>query len=156
MSIGTSAWQSTSHLLSRTSTELFHVRTVILSDHIPGDDFALRRENQQWNQNKHKLSDDFCLLEPIQKWTLPCEIVHLAASPNNTLSYVVALSDTGRLYQWTPCRGFGSMSAGGAARGSRYTNTTRHEAQFKDISCIASCKQRDEKSNTDSTQHIQR
>lgn len=97
--------ESCSHLLARTSSELFYMRTLNITDHIP--------TNHNSHKNKIKSSEKQeleILLEPLQKWQCPFELLSMTTSPSEW-SYASFLSTSGNLFIWNPLDGLKKYSS---------------------------------------------
>ena len=88
---GTSNWNSVSHLLVRSGSEVHHLRTALIQDY------------------ESKFSDRISspidiILEPIQKWIIPSTVVSLATM-KSSVSHASILIKSFHLYVWDPLGG---------------------------------------------------
>jgi hypothetical protein len=103
LSLGTSNWGLECNIAACTRNELYHVRTVSVSDYQAPEEF-----NTKLNKQRKGIPFENVILEPMQRWTLSSNIVCSAASPLNSSSspYMICLTSNGRVQLWNPSRGF--------------------------------------------------
>jgi hypothetical protein len=111
---GTSMWSSCSHMIVRTSdSNIYHLRTVNIDDHTPRSDYRKsswpKPNGQLQTKSTSRLSQDVVILEPLQRYQLPKEIVHMSASKSAWIGSVL-LSLSGQIYSWTPVEGMHAYS----------------------------------------------
>lgn len=96
---GSSHWNTSSHLLCRSSTVLTHIRTVDAGDYE-------KAVFPKTITSTRSLPDgqDGCILEPLQKWLMPEGILSMATM-SSSRSYAVLLSRSRRLFTWDPVSG---------------------------------------------------
>jgi hypothetical protein len=102
---GSPSFESCSHLLARTSSELFYMRTVNITDHIPTS-----HNNHKSNPILSATPEVEMLLEPLQKWQCPVELISMTTSPSEW-SYASFLSTSGTLFMWNPLDGLRKFSS---------------------------------------------
>lgn len=101
---GSSNWGETAHLLSVTRSEVIHTKTTRVGDHLPQHDhpcYSAKVASSAVGSNMR----DSVVLEPVQKWQLPDEIVCVDTAKSPSLSLAVILAHSGRLYTWNPLEG---------------------------------------------------
>lgn len=112
---GTSMWSSCSHIIVRTSdSNIYHLRTVNIDDHTPRSDFKksawpTTNSKQLHDKSPSNLAQGVFILEPLQRYQLPNEIVHMSASKSAWIGSVL-LSLNGQIYSWTPLEGMHAYS----------------------------------------------
>jgi hypothetical protein len=107
---GTSANGSSSHLLARTNSEIFHVRTMDIMNDAAVDDKLAR--------TKLKLKSGF-ILDPIKRWSLPTTISSMASSMTTWMHAAILATDFS-LLTWTPTRGLLHHNEGNAILPSNF------------------------------------
>jgi hypothetical protein len=98
MCVSTSRWNSCSHILARTENTLFHCRTISLSDEMP------KAPNKLSIKGRGSV-----ILEPLQQWQFPWNIINVSASPNN-VSQALILCRGGKMYRWNLTEGVSELS----------------------------------------------
>ncbi len=99
LSAGTTCAASSSHLLARTSCEVFHMKTALVDD--------IQHSTLTSNKkNKRVAKGCSTILEPVQKWQLSQEMADMATSPSGIAwSFGALVSTTGEFFRWTPQEG---------------------------------------------------
>jgi hypothetical protein len=102
---GSPSLESCSRLLARTSSELFYMRTVNITDHM-----STSHNNHKSNPILSTTPEVEMLLEPLQKWQCPVELISMSTSPSEW-SYASFLSTSGTLFMWNPLDGLRKFSS---------------------------------------------
>lgn len=101
---GSSNWGETAHLLSVTRSEVIHTKTMRVGDHLPQQDHP-RYSAKVTSSAVGSNMGDSVVLEPVQKWQLPDEIVCVDTAKSPLLSLAVILTQSGKIYTWNPLEG---------------------------------------------------
>ena len=99
MLAGKSNWNESSFLLARTRGELFSLKSTAL------DEFMAETRQP---------TTPAVIVEPLQKWQFPSELLSLSTFPTPPLSLALALCKDGQLYSWSPVEGVVPYSSPGA------------------------------------------
>ena len=105
-SAGTTHWGYYSQLLARTDSELFHIKTVGLDEHIVRSDSGSESVSGDCSMNYESAP---VVLEPTQKWQFPTEVCSLSCSPAGW-SFASILGADGSLFTWTLVDGVRSVN----------------------------------------------
>ena len=92
--VSTARWNTCSHILARTNNQLFHLRTISLSDEMP-----------KTTQKYDVLGRATTVLEPLQQWEFPSNIVDLSVHPARHMCIAYISCRNGKIYQWTASEG---------------------------------------------------
>jgi hypothetical protein len=98
----TSRWNACSHVLARTRNQLFHVRTVSLSDEMP-----------KTAKKYDVLGRATVVLEPLQQWQFPHNIIDLSVSPLSGACLAFITCKGGNVYSWSATEGVRHVLGGG-------------------------------------------
>jgi hypothetical protein len=98
----TSRWNASSHVLARTHNQLFHVRTVSLSDEMP-----------KTATKYDVLGRATVVLEPLQQWQFPHDIIDLSVSPLSGACLAFITCKGGNIYSWSATEGVKHVLGGG-------------------------------------------
>ena len=92
--VSTARWHVCSHILARTHNQLYHVRTVSLSDEMP-----------KTSQKYDVLGRATIILEPLQQWEFPSNIIDLSVHPSRGVGVAFMTCRDGSLYSWSAAEG---------------------------------------------------
>jgi len=93
---GKSNWGNRVHLLARTRAEIFHVATTRVAQLAP---------KTRVNAAESRQPMDSVILEPLQKWQLPSEILSLTTPSHVSESLGCILASSGQLFTWNLSQG---------------------------------------------------
>lgn len=120
---GTLHWGTVSNLLLRTSAEIYHVRTLGLSEWMPS-----LKDDSDAPPASYLTSP--VILESVQKWQLPEELCSLSGSSASQWGTAAILGASGCVYTWTLADGVTRHNG----KSSVFTRTDATDSYHKDFS----------------------
>lgn len=97
-----------SHILASSLNEVSLFQTVCLDDELPSESHFISMYNA-FKRNVRKEARQAHILEPLQKWTLPVDVLKMSTLASNNYCATpaaVCVSRKGQVYSWSYQRGF--------------------------------------------------